>query len=294
MSSGWGGGGWGLAPWGSGSDGLRVVSAQAIRENCIRISFSEPPRYTRDLDANDASNPRRFSVTTVPGTIGLDDAPVRPVRPCRVDVSQELLAGGASLDVWVDRHMTAWPSQYVISANQLVSGAGLPLDADFTSAPLYGLQWVSPPNIAELAAPRRDFAQPDSLAALLDPIGSTAADLLGTLPIDATGDYATDDGITTYKKRILRRLTTRKGAFLHMPDYGVGVLEHMKRVGYPDVRATIVSDAEVQVRQEPETITCSVKMTLSPDRSAWFLVVRATTKSFGFVSLAAPFSPTAT
>jgi hypothetical protein len=293
MSGGWGAGGWGLSPWGSGAENLRMVSAVAIRENLVRVSFSEPPKYTRDLDANDASDPRRFSIQVVPGTSGLDGAPTRPVRPCKVDVSREQLAGGASLDVWVDRHFSPHASQYVITANQLVSGAGLPLEPGFTSAPFYGLMALLGPNVPELAVPRSDFAQPDNLAALLDPIGSTSPDLLGDMPVDTAGDYASDDGITSFKKRCFRRLTTKKNSMLHLPGYGVGTLEQAKRIGLPEIRAQLRADAESQLREEPETIDCSVDLQTDPSRTVWFLRVRIKTAAFGYVSLSAPFSPTA-
>lgn len=293
MSGGWGGGGWGSTPWGSGGDNLRVLQAQAIRENVVRVTFSEPPLFNEELDANDASNPRRFSIQVVVGTVGLDSRPTRPVRPCKVDISREQLAGGASLDVWVDRHFSPYPGEYVITASQLVTAAGLPLDPTATSAPFLGLAALIGPNLTELAIPRTDFAQPDNLAALLDPIGSTASDLLGTMPVDSTSDYATDDGVTSYKKRIFRRLVTKKGTFLHLPGYGVGSLDQVKRVGYPDVRANLESDAESQIREEPETLSCVVALTASPN-GLWILQAKIRTQSFGNVTVSAPFSPTAT
>jgi hypothetical protein len=84
--------------------------------------------------------------------------------------------------------------------------------------------------------------------------------LLGTFPIDASGDYGLDRGLRSYKKRILRRLTSKQGAFAHLAasQYGVGVPGYAKMLGRAGLREQIASEAEAQIRLEPETAQVAV------------------------------------
>ena len=83
-------------------------------------------------------------------------------------------------------------------------------------------------------------------------------ELLDKFQADSQGDLAFDEGLTSYRKRVFRRLTTKKGKFAHLPDYGVSVPSSVKQLGRAGVREQLAVDAEVQIKREPETVAVSV------------------------------------
>ena len=89
--------------------------------------------------------------------------------------------------------------------------------------------------------------------------------LLGTIPVDGSGDYAFDSGLDQLKKRIFRRLVVRPGSFPAIPQYGVGVLQFGKQLSTVGVRRRIADEAERQISSEPEVASCSVVAQTDPD-----------------------------
>jgi len=118
----------------------------------------------------------------------------------------------------------------------------------------------------------RDIANPQ-----LPGVGITA-DQLGHFATDDTGDYGIDQGLASYKKRVFRRLMSKKGSFRHLPGYGVGIPSQVKRLARANLTDSIAADAEDQIRQEPETQSVSVTLTQSDDNPGLFFYrVRAKT-----------------
>lgn len=292
---GWGGSlgsqGWGATPWGGGGSQLQLLKAEAVRENVVRLTFNNPVRFTRVLDPNDAADPSRYSVSTIEGTKGLDGLPVRPVRVCTVELVEIEGAGGRLIDVGVDRPFSPFPAVYRIAVSQLVTLSGQVLDTEFASFTFLGLYRGIPPKTAELAVSRRDIANPNDLEALLDPLPDTSdATQLGVYPVDETGDYAADEGKTSYKKRVYRRVTTRKNSYVHLQGYGVGLLGEVKQLAKTSTQQRLAADAEDQIRQEPETDRVSV--TFIPDARApgvFIMQVRARSKAGESVNFDLPF-----
>jgi phage baseplate assembly protein W len=87
---------------------------------------------------------------------------------------------------------------------------------------------------------------------------------VGTFEVDETGDYSSDVGLANLKKRINRRLITSKGGFVHLPDYGVGVFEHMKRLSMAATRQNLADEARRQIKQEPDVAAVSVVVAVDP------------------------------
>jgi len=77
---------------------------------------------------------------------------------------------------------------------------------------------------------------------------------------EASGDIALHDGDASLKKRILRRMMTDRGAFSHMPDYGLQV--HIKRLARNGNMQAMVNDISEQVRQEPDVQMVGVTATI--------------------------------
>lgn len=259
--------GWGITPWGAGGWGgaggggpLRLQRALAIRENVVRLYFDQAVRFTGLLDPKDASNRRRYDVQAIAGTVGIDGLPARPVFPAFVAVAPVELAGGSQIDLTVDRFFSPVGSRYRVSVNNLVTLGGIGLESGHTSSEFDGLQFGLPVMSMDTAVARRDIANPQTLAALQMAADGADPELLASFPVDETGDYAVDQGIISYKKRVFRRLTTRKGRFLHLLGYGVGIPSQIKELSRSSTRQLLAADAEEQIKLEPETLDAQVRI----------------------------------
>lgn len=300
---GWGSGEWGASGWGDGSGGpavlptLELQSVTASRENAVQLTFNLPVYFSGVLDPNDGSFVNKYLVLPVAGTIGMDGTAARPV-----DVMQVLpvpaavtgLLAGRVLEVTLDRPMTAYPAEYSVIVTGLFSAdLAAALDPAFTSAACFGAYRLLSDITVDDPVPFRDFANPQDFGAALAAGLANPQDPnnLGTQPIDGTGDYATDSGIVGYKKRILRRLQTRPGGFLHLgKGYGVGVTRYGKKNMTPAVRGRLAAEAEAQIMKEPETKQVRVRALVDPLHPG---VVRfqiiAQMRTGATVQMAAPF-----
>ena len=285
---------WGGGPWGLGGAGsLQLLTALAIRENVVRLTFNEAPIFTGVLDPHDGSDSERYVITPMPGTMP-DGGDPRPVTTIIVTQVREAMALGLIIDVTVDRPFDGYPGRYLVAVNQLVSSSsGVLLDPLHSSLAFDGLVQVSTPKTLDVAVPIRDFANPQTLSGLLDPLPSTTdVGLLGSIPMGGDGDYAFDEGITSYKKRLLRRLTSAKNRFAHLPGYGLGPGAKLKQLGKQSVRAAFEADARQQVMQEPETVEASANLIVDPNvPGLWRLKLRIKCKlSSDPLELNVPFS----
>lgn len=282
---GWGVGGWGSSGWGAPglSDFFALVSAVAVRENLVRLVFNMPVLFTDVRGLVDAADPKNYRFEGDETTLGADGLRPRPVLPILVELSDVPGAGGTMLDVWLDRRLSPYPASYRAFCVATVAANGAPLLPD-SYAVFPGLVWA-PPVPASETTTATDLANPGYEVAAIP--GSTQ--ILGVYPVTAQGDYGTDQGVASYKKRIVRRLTTRRGAFAHLPNYGVGLLDEVKRLARPATRQKIAAEAEGQIRQEPETLDVAVTITASTTHPGlFFFRVRAQTRVFGTVSLDIP------
>lgn len=242
-----------------------------------------PVNYTDVRGFVDAADPKNYVITPVEGTIGDDGLPARPVFVTRVDRAAEAESNGRAVDLWLDRRMSPFPAEYVASCTKSVA-VGVPLSS--TIATFYGLVWA-PPLPANATTPATDFANSGSAEI------PGSSQILGVFPTTNQGDYATDQGLVSYKKRIIRRLTTRRGRFAHLPNYGVGLLDEIKRLAKPSTRQSLAAQAEAQIREEPETEQVQVTITQSATNPGlFFFLVQARTRVFGQVSLDIPVTTT--
>lgn len=250
----WGNGGFGITPWGGGGefDSLQLRSAVAIAENTVRLEFNTAPLFTGVLDPHDASSANRFAVTAIQGTIGYDGLPARKVSPAYALVAPVENGGGRYIDLFVDREFSPYPAQYRVTVNNLVtSEGGFYLNLDATSYLFFGVLRGLTENSAEAAYASKDIASPQTVSALAG-VSDEFALTLGGFAFDSSGDLATDSGDIQRKKRALRRLFTKTGAFLHLPGYGAGITGELKKLNHAAFRARKSTDAEVQLVKEPD------------------------------------------
>lgn len=270
--SGWGEGSWGEVPWGLGVPGSPVpppstylIAAIAVRENVVRLYFTAELEFTGLFGPNDAGDPTHYIITPVAGTFGRDGLPCRSVSPIvAADVDDEGHPGTV-IDVTVDRPFSPYPAAYTVSVNNLVSVDSGVLNPSNSTATYFGSKQPPADLAPDGATPSRDIAHPDTLFAELDPLPDAGDEsVLGSIPVDSTGDYAFDEGLTSLAKRVFRRFVTATSAFLHASGYGVGVGGHLKKLATPAVRQAIAAAAESQIALEPDVAAVSVRATFDP------------------------------
>jgi hypothetical protein len=281
MGTGWAFGTWGSSPWGGFEDptaALQVQGAYAVGENRVRISYTVPVAFRTGL-SGDAAFRKAYTISTA-GGVPNDGKAVRAVMATIVE-----LVDAQTVDVWLDRPMSPHAAIYTISASGVTGLAGEELDEAASAASFLGLR--APDEYPIYAMPAsRDVAHPDTLSAQLDPLPDAGVEAaLGGIPTDATGDYATDEGVVSYKKRVWRRILARKNGYSHLPGYGAGLLQQLKKLARPSTRQQIASDVEVQILQEPETIRCRARFYPGNTSGLWRLQVLAQTKSWGAIKM---------
>lgn len=81
---------------------------------------------------------------------------------------------------------------------------------------------------------------------------------LGQHQINDHGDIALESRLQGVRKRILRRMTTLRGEFFHLPEYGVG--QPIKDMLRPALLRALEAEIRSQVRREPEVVSANVKL----------------------------------
>jgi len=287
---GWGSG-YGTVPWGFLPDDIfNVQKIYPIRENVIRILFSNPPNFTGVLDSKDASNPNNYRVYPVAGTVGYDGSPSRNVNVAGVEQPKFIPDSSSMVDLLLDRPLSPFPARYNVIVGSLFSYKFIPIDVCDKSREILGLYRGLQPQIADQFTPTRDIANPNTLSAMTG-LAVINEDQLGIIPIGSDGDYAFDEGLTNLRKRIYRRLMTNPGAFIFMPTYGVGLPRYAKRLNLASTRTIIVATAQSQISQEPEIQRCVVQMTNDPAKPNLFYlnVIAKTALSAQSVKFTFPF-----
>lgn len=279
----WGFGPYGRTPWGGINNivpppvvYLLLQSAEAIRENVVRLTFDRSIYFSRWNDPADGSFVNRYAIAADPTAIGIDGEPSRPVHVAAV---RQVYGYANQVDVWTDRAFSPTGSRYTVTVTGLRSAdrtVGLsPLGA---SATFEGVRQGIPQRTTDGVVGNRDFANPQM------PGPGIAANALGQFIPDDLGDYGIDQGLVSYKKRVFRRLTTKRGTFRHIPGYGVGIPSASKHLARANLTGSIAADAEDQIRQEPETVSAEVTLIQSAeDPSLFYYRINAKT-TLGVVS----------
>ena len=269
----WGGGEWGGGSWGGAGSSFGTLSLNsilAVRENVFRLEFSFPIYFSRILDPKDGSIPTKYSVAVVAGSSGNDGNATRPLLVSEI-FSPGAVDGiapgdfGRFIDVVVDRPMTPHPALYDVTITDIHSADLLAVIATATIRVPAVFKRLEPPQV-DTATPTRDFANPQTRSAaqssLPDPNNAL---VLGSIQVDDRGDYAFDEGLVNLKKRIIRRLITSKGGFAHLPNYGVGIPDHGKRLALSNVISDLAADAESQISLEPDVAKVKVRPIVDPN-----------------------------
>lgn len=270
-----------------------LVSAIAVSENVLQLTFSQPVYFSGLLDIPDASSRKRYTLTPQPGSYGMDGTLAKPLGVASVQqVQTPNTYLGQVLNLTTDRPMTPNPAQYTVQCNGLFgldrvtplnpSGSSLPFTSTF--------KLLQPPQI-ETIAPRGDVANPQTLEGITAGLTPNPQQIsLGSFVVNA-GDYATETGLVAYKARLYRRMITAVDGFLHLAgkNYGAGLLQYGKKLGSSSIRAQLLAAIEQQAGLEPETAAVAAKSTPNNQNPGeMFIVLMAKTKFGQSLKLVAP------
>lgn len=285
LDFGWGGEAWGEDEWGSGDAGaFELLAVTPVRENVVRLGFSNPVYFSSLRDTGDASDPTHYVTEADTDTSGLDGLPTRPVNVLEVVLADFDGAGGFFVDVILDRAMSPWPGLYSITVDGIRDINGTPITT--TTFFFFGLfRSLVAPSVDKVI-PSRDLG---NQAAVTPVAGAPEA-----FTVDTSGDYAFDEGLPNLKKRIFRRGITEPGAFAHLPGYGVGIPSYGKRLTTVAVRNRLAAEYERQVLQEPEVEQATVVAVTDPNSpSITRFVVRVKTRGNQQLKFSIPFDSNA-
>lgn len=266
----WGEGSWGAGSWGGGAgSGIDFLDIVAIRENAIRLEFDQAINLTGLLSSDDASRPDLWSITASPLSTGLSGDAAREVRIVRIEFAgaEDGVADadfGRFVNLILDRPMTSFPAIYTVTWVDIYASDLLSVSSG--SSDVYAVYRLLEQPQIQAPQRSRDFANPQTMSAAVESLPRPNASFaLGSFGVDDTGDYALDEGVINLKKRILRRLMTRKGAFAHLPNYGVSIPDQVKKLGQAIVISKLKADAEVQIAQEPDVLQVRVAVVINSD-----------------------------
>lgn len=246
-------GGFGEETFGVGLGGggpLTLVRARALASHVVRVVFNEEPIHRSGAGRFDALNPANYLIIAAAGEISGTVFSRAPVVSA-VGVDRQMVrgpalgadAGDCAFDVHTDRAMVTAVT-YRVGVIRIRSHAGGELGTPYTAT------FLGVARPAAVDPPRRPVA-------LID-----WANLDGRWLVDSSGDLSLDETAASLRKRVLRRLTTIRGAFTFLPEYGVGL-----RLKSPANRAdlkTLVPEIESQLRREPEVTAVAVAVEQSP------------------------------
>ncbi len=235
----------GVSPYGVGlTSGLRVVSARAVTLNSVAVTFSDQPRASDPASIHDALNPENWSLAVL----------TPPTAVVRLAQHVEVDATGYVLTVFFDGILT-YGARYSITVAETV------LDVDqhefveptARTAAFTALNAPQRLTVAQEKASFRDIANP-----FLPRYAGSTGRTLGTFAATSSGTLELDAGLANLVKRCFRRALTRRGAFLHLPDYGTDL--PIKGLIRPTDLRKIQQVMLIQIRQEPDVIAAQVSL----------------------------------
>jgi len=229
--------GFGTSPYGTSAFGslsvstsISVVVAWAISTHGVRVTLSAEPLHEDPFAEGDALNARSWTV--------VDQTTGRALTVVAAKMADDFTVDLTTLEALGDDLET-----HLVTAVELFSLDGAEV-SDPVSASFLGIVATTDRIDSQRVDLRdRDFANPPFQI-------SRGLGYAGTLRIGSDGDFETDSGTALTRKLVLRRLNTPRGAYKHLPNYGVGFLEK-EPVGSGGDLLTILRDCERQARQEP-------------------------------------------
>lgn len=252
--------GYGLDPYGlsiygagTGETPMTVVGAVAVSRRQVQVGFSQAPLALSGFGKVDVLNPTKWTVTVVQG------GAVLPVGAVRV-------LDTLTVELYLLEPLENYATVHRVQVLDVEGASGAPIGTP--SAVTF--PGISDAGDDESGQPARPI--PVDLLALPDGQENFGT----TLVIGPGGDYDTEQGDELLSKLIIRRLTTPHGSFLHLPDYGVGLLQPKSLYSPADLRR-YKAEIERQVELEPEVAEAQASIVADPANGVLSLTVKAST-----------------
>lgn len=247
---------YGLSPYGGISATISVSLAYAISTHRVRVAMTAPPQHGDQFGDGDATNPRTWAISN---------------EADQFTVVLASMHDDVSVDLTILEPLGDDQSTHTVVANGLVSADGLAATSPLSATFLGVVQTVDPIDAANLDFRDRDLANPPFQL-------NRGLGYAGTLQIGADGDFVTESGRALTRKLVLRRMNTPRGAFRHLPNYGVADLVKEPVLSGGDLSVRL-RDYEQQARAEPDVTAARASGSL--DRSGVLIVVLAISTTAG-------------
>jgi hypothetical protein len=266
--------GYGLIPYGLGEYGegaaaeaFKLAGVVAISKRQVQVSFNVAPLAASGFGLVDSLNPTKWTVQRLDT---LAELPVGAVR----------LIDAVTVELYLLDPLGDFRIRHGVAVRDIVSFDHAPIVSPLS------LEFAGVTDTQVAPGPRP--LRPRAVDLDAQPVGD---DTFGTALVIRGGDYTTEQGNPLLKKLIVRRLTTKKGAFFHLPDYGIGIASPKSLFSPSDLRA-LKADIESQVNLEPEVVKTNAALTLDANNSILSILVQARTQTGDDVSVRLPI-PTA-
>lgn len=254
--------GYGSGPFGSATeDAWRLVGVVQATANQLIATVDGAGELGAPLDLGSPRNPANWQISLV--SLEGRERIVQWVEPLNDAAPWELavyldgpLTGGSEYEIQLTLQETILTGCY---RDTLTAITGVPVakpgDRGFPELP----------GIVDLANPPTEASR---IA-----VGHA---YLGSLGYDAAGDLVNDFGIESLRKRVYRRITTARGGFFHLPDYGSAL--GIKEAVTPGQLLAVQRRVEEQVLREPDVVRASVLVS-RPTEDPAIVVIRVTVQT---------------
>lgn len=232
---------WGLGGWGSSLYGVGASPALdyafATGDRGVRVHLTAPPQANGAAYDGDALNPLSWRVVRDDTGADLVVAAVTRYDAQRFDLVLLFPLGPRGV-------------QHTVTTLGLRDSAGVQVPSSSTTFDGCGLAPLAAPPVGTVGDIRNAIA-PVPTGSVVDSIG-------GTLQTSDAGDLLLEGTTETVKKLILRRLTTPRGGFAHLPEYGydLPVKGVIPPIQLPALQASIATE----VRKEREVLEAAVRL----------------------------------
>jgi hypothetical protein len=223
---------WGIGTYGTGGWGidlsLNATAARATSERTVLVTLSTPPLAKSPVGDGDALDPATWFVRR--GSFSFHPLAVRQVDAATFEIFTLLKFDPFLFNLEVG-------SDFLIDASGNVAP---PFAISFA-----GCKFVPPAESGDRVV---DYASPF---------------LQGGLAVASSGDLDAESGVSLLRKLVVRRLTTARGGFFHLPNYGIG-LDLKAPLPLADLTALRV-EVERQISQEPDLTDVRSRLILGAD-----------------------------
>lgn len=228
---------WGIN-WGGANNALAFAMSSAIASTIrsVIVTFTDTPLVSSSLGTNDGANADTWTI------IDTDTGIVSTI----VGIS---LLDAYRVQLFVQAPWAANDS-YKVMAPSLVSDSGVTVASPGYAT--FAAMSASKSMVRNVKKPLIDFYN-----------APTPKSPAGTLIVGSSGDYKMMGYSDLIRKLILRRISTRRGGFKWIPNYGAGrdAKEPMPMSEFVKVKTAY----DLQVAQEPEVDLINSRLSLSKD-----------------------------